>query len=257
MKFLFISICLLSVVALLKGTKELEHILLRFSFPPFYNRYNKFCCKLYPRGCYQLLDTSGFTCDLLRGRVTITEEIGWIEFEISNVQTSDAGYYRCGILEAPNYVYRDYYVQVFEASDHYSHTQPSVIETIKGPDSSTAIPDSTVLRAPWSFGLPLIAVVSITGTIFIILLIGAVYYRFKVKHRKSGTVGGTQCEHIYVDECESLKQEVPEKTSIVYTTVDFRRHRRPEEVYENLETMLDVQAEHDGMVEYSTLAIQE
>uniref|UniRef100_A0A1A7YEB4 Modular domain immune-type receptor n=1 Tax=Iconisemion striatum TaxID=60296 RepID=A0A1A7YEB4_9TELE len=243
MKFLFFSICLLSDFPFLKGTKEFQNILLGFSFPSLYNSYHKFCCKLYPGGFYQLLDSSGYTCDMLRGRVTITEQNGWIEFEISNVQTSDAGYYRCGILGAQNHIYRNYYVQVFEASDRYSHTQPALTATMKGPNSSTTIPDSTVLSAPRSFGLPLIAVVSITGTIFIVLLIGAVYYKLKVKHRKSGPLGGTRSE--------SLKQEVPEKNNIVYTTVDFRPHQRPEEVYENL------RMQHDGTVEYSTLAIQE
>lgn len=99
----------------LKGQQrieEFEHILLRLAFPSFYNSYNKSCCKLYPGGCYKLLDSTGFTCDLLRGRVTKTERDGWIEFKISNVQFVDGGYYRCIVLGTPNRIYRDYYVEV-------------------------------------------------------------------------------------------------------------------------------------------------
>lgn len=54
-------------------------------------------------------------------------------------------------------------------------------------------------------------------------------------------------------------------SGIVYTTVDFRAHQKPTEVYANLR-MQKIQAaapdsitsaEHDGMVEYSTLAIHQ
>lgn len=56
-----------------------------------------------------------------------------------------------------------------------------------------------------------------------------------------------------------------EMSGIVYTTVDFRAHQKPTELYANLR-MHETQAggpnstwsaEHDGMVEYSTLAIHQ
>lgn len=59
---------------------------------------------------------------------------------------------------------------------------------------------------------------------------------------------------------------LPQDTSgIVYTTVDFRAHQRPMEVYENLRTHstqvgapeFTCRAEGDGVVEYSTLAIHQ
>lgn len=54
-------------------------------------------------------------------------------------------------------------------------------------------------------------------------------------------------------------------SGIVYTTVDFRAHQKPTEVYANLRMQKTqaaapdsiTSAEHDGMVEYSTLAIHQ
>lgn len=92
-------------------TERFQHIFLRFSFPPFYNSYTKYCCKLYPGGCYRLLDSAGYTCDSLRGRVGQTEMNALVEFEISDVQLGDAGFYRCRVQGTP--VYSDYYVEVF------------------------------------------------------------------------------------------------------------------------------------------------
>lgn len=105
----------LSDIPHLKGQQrieEFEHILLRLAFPSVYNSHNKSCCKLYPGGCYKLLDSTGYTCDFLRGRVMTTERDGWIEFKISNVQFVDGGFYRCFVQGTQNHFYRDYYVEV-------------------------------------------------------------------------------------------------------------------------------------------------
>ncbi|XP_041802576.1 uncharacterized protein LOC121613303 [Chelmon rostratus] len=269
MKFSFVLFLLLDV-PYLKGQQkieEFEQILLRLTFPSFYNSYNKSCCKLYPGGCYKLLDSTGYTCDLLRGRVAKTEKDGWIEFKISNVRFDDGGYYRCSVLGTQNRIYSDYYVEVYEASHHHSQSQPSLTTTIKAPNSTTTLPDSTgaVLaedhsdspRVPWSFGLPLVVIVSITVMILITSVIGVVYCRAVARRTQSDKYGETPRE--------SLKQEALETSGIVYTTVDFRAHQKPTEVYANLRMhktqagALDSTcgAEHDGMVEYSTLAIHQ
>ncbi|XP_008294545.1 uncharacterized protein LOC103368072 [Stegastes partitus] len=261
MKLSFVFILLLDV-PLLKGQQrieEFEQILLRLSFPSFYNSYSKSCCKLYPGGCYKLLDSAGYTCDLLRGRVTKTEMDGWIEFKISNVQFGDGGFYRCGVLGSQSHIYRDYYVEVFEASNHHRQSQPPTTATIKTLNASTTLPDSTgaalaqdhgdISRDPWSFGLPLAISVSIAAMIVITSVIGIVCCRVKAKCKQSDKYGETLCE--------SVKQEAPEISGIVYTTVDFRAHQKPDEVYANL-SMHKARAEaseHAGMVEYSTLAI--
>ncbi|XP_054465864.1 uncharacterized protein LOC129100292 [Anoplopoma fimbria] len=269
MKFSFVLFLLLDIPHL-KGQQkigEFEHILLRLSFPSFYNSYNKSCCKLYPGGCYKLLDSAGFTCELLKGRVTKTEKDGWIEFKISNVRFVDGGYYRCIVLGTQNHIYSDYYVEVSEVSGRHSQTQPSPTTTVKSPNTSTALPDSTGpavaqdhsdrARVPWSLGLPLAVILSIAVMILITSVIGVVCCRVKAKRKQQDKYAETLCE--------SLKQEAPEMSGIVYTTVDFRAHQRPTEMYANLR-MHKTQArspdstwsaEPDGMVEYSTLAIHQ
>ncbi|XP_040915807.1 uncharacterized protein LOC121196603 isoform X2 [Toxotes jaculatrix] len=264
MKFSFVFLLLLDIPRL-KGqqkTEEFEHIFLRFAFPSFYNSHNKSCCKLYPGGCYKLLDSTGYTCELLRGRVTKTERDGWIEFKISNVQFVDGGYYRCIVLGTQNPIYSDYYVEV-SASKHHSQSQPPVTTTIKTLSTSTTLPQSTgpvltqdqssSLRVPWSFGLPLAVIVSITVMVLITSVIGVICFRVKAKRKKLDQCGETLHE--------SLKQEAPEVSGIVYTTVDFRPHQKPTEVYENLKTPRTragaPETELAEMVEYSTLAIHQ
>ncbi|XP_013875360.1 uncharacterized protein LOC106525601 isoform X2 [Austrofundulus limnaeus] len=204
MNILFVCLYFLLDISLLKGqqrVEELQHILLKFYFPSFYNNYNKFCCKLYPGGCYKLLDSAGYTCDELKGRVMKREGNGWIEFQISHVHMANSGFYRCGILGAQNQIYSDYFVEVFEVSDH-SRTQPAQTATIKTPKSSTRIPDlsavvvsqdySDNIRAPWSFGLPLIVVLSIVVMIFVTAVIAVVGYKVKIRRRKSDRFGETE-----------------------------------------------------------------
>ncbi|XP_030590279.1 uncharacterized protein LOC115783543 [Archocentrus centrarchus] len=243
-------------------TYEFDYIYLRLSFPSFYNSYKKSCCKLYPGGCYKLLDSSGYTCELLKGRVTKTEKDGWIEFRISNVQFVDGGFYRCVVLGTPNQIYRDYYVELSEVSHHFSQSQPPITGTITAPGTSITLPDSTgpavaedhsySNRVSWSFGLPLVVIVSITVMMFITLVTGIVCCRVRAKCKQSDKYGKTHCE--------SLKQEASEMGGIVYTVVDFRALQKPEEVYANVRLhkaragATDI--EHAGTVEYSTLAIQ-
>ncbi|XP_036068905.1 uncharacterized protein LOC112159848 [Oryzias melastigma] len=183
-----------------------------------------------------------------------------VEFEISDVQLGDAGFYRCRVQGTP--VYSDYYVEVFEVSG-YSEQTPhfTPTTTIKAPNSSTDLPDSTgpVLaqdrsdssRASRGLSLPLIAVVSITVMVLVTAVIGAVYCRVKARSKQSDMCKETRCE--------SLKQDASEENGIVYTTVDFTVQRKPEEVYANLQVHRTQAggpgAEHDGTVEYSVLAI--
>ncbi|KAM8754801.1 uncharacterized protein AB9X84_011498 [Acanthopagrus schlegelii] len=269
MKISFLFLLLLDVPHL-KGQQrieEFEHVVLRLAFPSFYNTYNKSCCKLYPAGCYNLLDSTGYVCDSLKGRVTITESDGWIQFKISNVRFEDGGYYRCYVLGTQNRVYSDYYVEVSEITGHHSQSQPALTTAIKAPNTSTTLIDSTgaalaedhgdSLRVPWSFGLSLAVIVSFAAMILITSIIGVVFCRMKPKRKQSYKYGETPCE--------SVKQEAPDTCGIVYTTVDFRAHQRPMEVYENLRTHATQvgapestwRAEGDGVVEYSTLAIHQ
>ncbi|KAF7668807.1 hypothetical protein LDENG_00287040 [Lucifuga dentata] len=246
--------------------REFEQIFLRFVFPSFYNNYGKSCCKLYPGGCYKLLDSAGYTCDFLKGRVTKIEHDGWIEFKILNAQSTDGGFYRCSVLGTQNHIYSDYYVEVSEATGQSIH--PLLTTTSKAPSTSETPSGSTgpilakdhsgIPAIPWNFSLPLAAIVSITITIFITLLISVVCCSVvKAKHKHSNKYGETLHD--------SSKQEVPEMNGIVYTTVDFKPHQKPTELYANMgmhraragAPNSTCSTEQAGMVEYSTLAIHQ
>ncbi|XP_056279579.1 uncharacterized protein LOC130199814 isoform X2 [Pseudoliparis swirei] len=198
MKFSFVLFLLLDI-PYLKGQQkieEFEHVLLKLKFPSYYNIYSKSCCKLYPGGCYKLLDSAGFTCELLRGRVTTTEKDGWIEFKISNVRFVDGGYYRCVVLGTQNRIYSDYYVEVSEVSVPHSQTQPLLTTTVKTPNNSTTLPGSSRPapardhsdrdRVPWSLGLPLAVIVSIAVMILITSVIGIVCCRVEGRRKPPG-----------------------------------------------------------------------
>ncbi|KAK2851323.1 hypothetical protein Q5P01_007599 [Channa striata] len=265
MKFPAFFLLLLDITHLkgLQRIEEFEHILLKLTFPSFYNGYKKSCCKLYPRGCQKLLDSTGYTCDLLKGRVTKTEADGWIEFKISNVHFVDGGSYRCFVLGTLNHIYSDYYVEVFEASVHHSQSQPPITTTTKASNTSKTFPNTSgpVLtqdhhdspRVSWSFRLPLAVIVTITLMILITSVIGVVCLRVKAKYKREETAS------------DSLKQQAREMSGIVYTTVDFSFQHKPAELYENLRgyktgpgaPSSTWNAEHAGMVEYSTLAINQ
>ncbi|XP_007570933.1 uncharacterized protein LOC103151041 [Poecilia formosa] len=266
MKTLFMLFCLLQENCLLKAqqrTAEVHLIVLRLVFPPIYNGYNKSCCKLYPGQCYKVLDSAGYTCDSLRGRVATTEQDGWIEFRISDVQVGDAGYYRCAVLGTQTQIYSDYYVEVFEASDHYSKSQfPLTTAAVRVPNSFTTLLASTTVlvpvqdfrdndRASWNFSVPLFVTVSIAAMISVASVVVAVCRRVKAKRKKSNIHGAALCE--------SQKRDAPETSGIVYATVDFKPRQKPEGVYANLKEHRtgesSSQADNAGMVEYSTLAI--
>ncbi|KAL6119752.1 uncharacterized protein ACO6RY_04266 [Pungitius sinensis] len=268
MKLSFVLIILLNIPHL-KGQqniKEFEHFLLRLRFPSFYNTYSKSCCKLYPGGCYKLLDSAGFTCELLKGRVTKTEKDGWIEFKISNVRLVDGGYYRCIVIGTQNHVYQDYYVEV-SVSAHHRQSQSALTTTVSAPNISTTPADATWPalaqdhsdsdRVPWSFSLPLAVIVSITVMVFITSVIGVVCCKVKAKRKQPYRYGESPRE--------SLKQEATEVSGMVYTTVDFRAHPRPTEMYANLRMHKAQEgspdsswrAEDEGTVEYSTLAMHQ
>ncbi|KAG7520062.1 hypothetical protein JOB18_021943 [Solea senegalensis] len=268
MKFSFVFLLLLDIPHL-KGQQkieEYEHILLRLAFPSFYNSHSKSCCKLYPGGCFKLLDSTGYICSFLKGRVTKAERDGWIEFKISNVQFQDGGFYRCIVLGTPAPIYRDYYVEIAEATNHRTSSQPAPTTTIKALKSSTALPtDSTgpVLThdhsdspgSLWGFGLPLTVIVSIMMMILITVVIGVVCFRVKARAKSAQADKHGEFQH------ESLKQDAPEMSGVVYTTVDFRAHQTHAELYANL-GMPKTRAgsphtEHAEMVEYSTLAIHQ
>ncbi|XP_053280480.1 uncharacterized protein LOC128442191 [Pleuronectes platessa] len=267
MKFSFVLLLLLDFPPLNRQEriKEFEAILLRLEFDPYFDSYIKSCCKFYETICYPLLDSTGYTHELMRGRVTKTEGNGWIEFKISNIRLQHAGNYRCFVLEAPYHIYIDKFFEVEESSIPHSASQPPPTTTIKTLSTSTSIrPESTgpVLSQdnadspsmPWSFGLPLLVIVSITVMIVITLVMGVVCCRKKAKPEQPDKCGETLCE--------SRKQDATEMSGVVYTTVNFTAREKSKELYSNLRIPKTRAAAPDPAVdtetvEYSTLAIHQ
>ncbi|XP_055079044.1 uncharacterized protein LOC129456390 [Periophthalmus magnuspinnatus] len=260
--FLLVFLLLLNI-SYAHGQQSLEeatNISLRLSFPPFYNSYSKSCCKLYPGGCYLLLNSAGYVCDFLRGRVTQSQGDGWLQFTISNAQFSDQGFYRCTVMGTPIYI--DYYVEVKDTSDHLlSHkttTKAHGIATDLEPTEPVMDEDMSDLpRDPWSFPLP--AVVSMAAVICISSLTALVFCCVKAKQKQSNT---KHAESPLTDTASvSVKQEHVEISSIVYTTVDFKAHESPTQIYENLRAPKIQEGhrapQHPGNVEYSTLAVHQ
>ncbi|KAJ3583387.1 hypothetical protein NHX12_017486 [Muraenolepis orangiensis] len=81
------------------------------------------------------MDNRGFVYDFLRGRLTLIERSGSIEFRIANAQSTDGGYYRCYVDGTD--VYKDFLVEISEPS-----RRPPVrpTSTVKPPPTSTAPP---------------------------------------------------------------------------------------------------------------------
>ncbi|KAJ3583393.1 hypothetical protein NHX12_017479 [Muraenolepis orangiensis] len=117
-------------------TERSGEIVLKFDFPPYYNRYKKSCSKYFPDRYFIMMDNRGFVSDFLRGRVTLIERRGSIEFRIANAQSTDRGDYRC-YVDGIQYSYKDFTVEISEPS-----WRPPVrpTSTVKPPSTSTAPP---------------------------------------------------------------------------------------------------------------------
>ena len=85
--------------------------MLRLDFPLHFDSFDKSCCRLFPAGCFTVMDNRGYVCDLLRGRATQTERSGSVEFRITNAQPIDAGHYRC-YVKGSRYVFKDFVVGI-------------------------------------------------------------------------------------------------------------------------------------------------
>ncbi|XP_056131245.1 uncharacterized protein LOC130108363 [Lampris incognitus] len=263
MKFLLVLLLLFGVPRSDGQQKQkieaFGHIVLKLVFPSYYNGYNKCCCKLYPRDCYQLFNSMGYTHDFLKDRVSKTEHDGWIEFKIWNVQPMDSGYYRCFVSGSLNSIYTDYRIEISEVSRQNTRPISPTIATIKPFATSREVSDTagpgqaedhSSHSFPWHLGLPLAVAAAITVAVGSLLMV--VCCRVKAKKK---------CGEIVRD---SLKHNAPaEMNSVVYTTVDFKPHQRATELYANLPLLSPGATGPDSTwskepgetVEYSTLAI--
>ncbi|XP_054641981.1 uncharacterized protein LOC129187105 [Dunckerocampus dactyliophorus] len=267
MKFFFFFLLLdIPGVSALQTVKEFGNIFLRLDFPPVYKQNIKSCCKVYTSGCHALLDSTGYTNNFLRGRVTKIETKSWIVFSISRVRILDGGYYRCAVMGAPSYIYADYSFQVSGASADHNQSKVPLSKTVQYPNTPTS-PESTGSQVAqdhsdspitvWTFGPQVALAVSMSVILVVASVIGAVCFRLKIKPKHLDKCG--KCLH------ESPKQEATETAGVIYTTVDFCHQDEPVELYANVNIQKartggshsHGRAEHDGEVEYSIVALHQ
>ncbi|XP_077438474.1 uncharacterized protein LOC144061673 isoform X2 [Vanacampus margaritifer] len=220
--------------------KEFADISLTLEFPPIYREHVKSCCKVYPSGCQTLLDSTGYTADFLRGRVSLTETNSWIEFKVTRVRMGDGGYYRCVLLGTPVYIYADHRFYVFGVSaDQDNQSRVPQSTRTEGPELTGAEEGqetSDLPTTPWTFVA--LAAISVSFIVVVVASVAvALYFRGKTRSKHLDMFGKTPPE--------SAKEDATETSGVIYTTVDFRS--------ESCATG----APDAGGVEYSVLAVHQ
>ncbi|KAM8829897.1 uncharacterized protein ACB058_018365 isoform 3-T3 [Synchiropus picturatus] len=230
MKWIVAFLLLLDPVALVEGNlwvTEFGQFTLRLDFPSSFSGLTKSCGRLFPGLYFPLLDSSGFTHGILRGRVTQTETATSIQFKISHARLQDAGYYRCYV----HTLYQDYHVRVIASPYHQNPAQttptlPTVLVSFTEPAEAHKDHSS---RVGWSPHWTLVAGVSVAVTLVAVSLGSVVCVVAKRRRRSKDT------------------------PAVVYITVDFKP-KQPE-LHPDLRTEdAGCESERD-VVEYSTVAV--
>ncbi|XP_053705999.1 uncharacterized protein LOC128749972 isoform X3 [Synchiropus splendidus] len=229
MKWIVVFLLLLDPVALVEGklwVTEFGQFTLRLDFPSSFSGLTKSCGRLFPVLYLPLLDSSGFTHDTLRGRVTQTETATSIEFKISHARLQDTGYYRCYV----HTLYQDYHVRVIASPYHRNPAQKTAVP-VSFTEPAQAHEDHSS-RVGWSPHWTLVAVVSVAVTLVAVSL-GSVVCVLARRRRRS--------------------KDTP---AVVYATVDFKP-KQPE-LHPDLRTE-DESCEswlgERDVAEYSTVAV--
>ncbi|XP_077370317.1 uncharacterized protein LOC144014382 [Festucalex cinctus] len=224
---------------LLQMVEEFGDMFLTLEFPPIYRGHVKSCCKVYQSGCQTVLDSTGYTADFLRGRVSVTETDSWIEFKVTRARMGDGGNYRCALLGTPVNIYSDHRFYVFGASfdQHNPSWVPQSTRTespeLTGAEEGQETGDLPTSRTLWTFGA--LAAISVSFIVVVASVIVVLYFRGKTKSKHLDMFGKT----------ESAKEDATETSGVIYTTVDFRSESYATE------------APDAGGVEYSVLAVHQ
>ncbi|XP_050972492.1 uncharacterized protein LOC127169290 isoform X4 [Labeo rohita] len=209
-----------------------EGIILKYLFLPYYNSYQKCCCKFYQSGCIIFVNDRGQFNSLYRGRIFITNYYGEFEVKITNLNVMDAGRYRCGVVDFPA-TYQDVEVTVSDFN-YFSGvaTAPllpkSSIKPTVWPSSSPSTTISkhdaeTISSDSWRTSYTLAAVVSVL--VFAVISMTLLVYCLKTRKKKS------------TDKSEicGFPNTTLEQNGIIYSSVNFQPHQDPFELYANLQ----------------------
>lgn len=77
-------------------------ITLKYSFNPYYNSFEKVCCKYGQSECLFLVNNRGYVAPLYRGRIVINNYSGGFDVIITDLSVMDAGIYLCGVRVDPD-----------------------------------------------------------------------------------------------------------------------------------------------------------
>lgn len=88
-----------------------QEMILKYLFYPYYNSYEKACCKFDQSECFLFVNNRGQAASLYIGRIFITNYDGEFEVKITGLSIMDAGRYRCGVRDFPN-TYQDVQITV-------------------------------------------------------------------------------------------------------------------------------------------------
>ncbi|XP_017543043.1 uncharacterized protein LOC108414656 [Pygocentrus nattereri] len=236
---------------------------IRFMFDPFFNSYEKSCCKSVLFRCLFIVGNNGYADAAYKGRIDTHEYSGALDVRIRNLQASDAGMYRCKIHGIQNYFfYKDFQVDVVDRTprlDPVLRIPKSTLSTVtslhqiseKHQEPPSLISDSWRLKHTLGtvFGI-------VTIILIITITLGVAYHKKKAKDPEYGTSSFSS------DKCGRSLSSAPdiippqqEPNSIIYTTVHFKPHEETSQLYANLclhnsECALKSQES----VEYSTIA---
>ncbi|KAJ8265842.1 hypothetical protein COCON_G00149410 [Conger conger] len=247
-------------------------VLLQLPFNPYFNNYEKGCCKFYPDVCVPVVDNRRYCADLYKGRISINEYSGLMVVRIWNLQKSDAGLYRCAVTQSPYHIYMDFSVEIRDSANRQSPPLPSLMSTARPATVSVDTTSVTPVESPnesqsngslrFKTDMWILLAAALSLLLMLILIISvtiAVHHRKKYKE-KSGTA---PCDSSSSSISGSTSQDV---NAIVYTTVNFKTCEEPTGLYANLNVQKSSAARcpqsyghHDSgeTVEYSTLAVRQ
>ncbi|XP_039513745.1 uncharacterized protein LOC120469090 isoform X2 [Pimephales promelas] len=215
-----------------KGLRALyssEQIILKYSFDPIFNSYEKVCCKFDQSVCSTFVNNRGQLYNhLYLGRIFINNYSGEFEVRITHLSVMDAGIYSCG-FRGVSWSFES--VEVTFSDLSRVTTAPLLPKSSIKPTFWPSSPSTTTvsendaekLSDGWKTSYTLAALLSVL--VFAVVSLTLIVYRLKTRKKKSIEISGT---------CGSANTTM-EQNSITYSMVHFKPHQDPSELYANLQ----------------------